>query len=59
MVLYYHKSPFLSLKIFVTETLDENFSSENFLHLKFFFTEKFQKEILAKIFHNKSFKSEI
>ena len=25
---------------FVTETLDENFSSENFSHLKYFFTEE-------------------
>ena len=29
-----------------------------FLHLKFFFTEEFQNEILTKIFHNDNFKSE-
>ena len=37
----YRKSPFFRHgKIFVTETLDENFSSENFSHLKYFFTEE-------------------
>ena len=40
--------------MFVTETLDENFS-----HFKFFFTEEFQNEILTKIFHNENFKTEI
>ena len=43
----------------VTETLDENFSFENFSHLQFFFAEEFQNEILTKIFHNENFKSEI
>ena len=46
------KTPFFIIeKVFVTETLDENFSSKYFSHLKFFFTEEFQNKILTKIFH--------
>ena len=54
-ILIYRKSPFFSsLKNFVTETLDESFSSKNFSHLKFFFTVEFQNKILKKIFHNEN-----
>ena len=56
----YRKLPFFVIeKFFVTETLDEKFSSETFSHLKFFFMEEFQNEILMKIFRNENFKSEI
>ena len=44
---------------FVIETLDENFSSENFSHLKFFLNGRTKNEILTKIFHNENFKNEI
>ena len=56
----YRKSPFFRhLKNFVIETLDENFSSENFSHPEIFLHGRTKNEVLTKIFHNENFKNEI
>ena len=52
--LFFVIEKFSSLRLLI----DENFfTSENFSHLKFFFTEEFQNPILTKMFHKKILKA--